>query len=136
MRGEESDQGRSGNGYAVPGEKSPQTLDGSRQLTAGDAFGATHQTGGSALAVILEVTEQHQLTLALRQGQHGIVEQRFQFEPGIVLSGFHKVLHGPVLSLPPPGLGAVVGPGQMAGGDIKPATQNRLRWKRRKLADQ
>src|SRR6185369_12063727 len=46
------------------------------------------------------------------------------------------MLHGPVLSLPPAGVSALVGPGEMAGGDIKPATQNRLRWKRRKLADQ
>jgi hypothetical protein len=52
------------------------------------------------------------------------------------LSVFHEVLHGPVLSLPPADVGAQVSPGQMAGGDIKPATQNRLRWKRRKLADQ
>ena len=46
------------------------------------------------------------------------------------------VLHGLVLSLPPAGVRAVVRPGQMTGGEIKPAAQNRLGWKRRKLADQ
>ena len=120
----------------MPAEESPQTLDGSRQLPAGDAFGATHQGGGSPLAVILEVMGEHQFALPFGQGQHGIVEQRLQLAPESVLSGIHKVLHGLVLSLPPAGMGALVSPSQMASGDIKPATQNRLGWKRWKLTDQ
>jgi len=68
----------------------------------------------------------------------GIVEQRLQLVPERVLRGIHKGLQDfrLVFSPPPASVRAFVGPGDMAGGDIKSATQNRLRRKRRKLAHQ